>query len=418
MKRVLIIAGFLLLVAGTSDAKLKMPGHGNFGVFYSSLSSHGEWIEVDFGYVWRPLNVRYGWRPYLYGRWVWSQHGWYWVSSEPFGWATYHYGRWSYDDYYGWIWIPDDTWGPAWVEWRYDDDYIGWAPLPPHAHFDIHVGISFGSPWNAPWHYWNFVSCRNFTRSHVVDYVQPSERSRRIFGRTRSTGEIRYDGDRIVNRGIDRKFVERRGRTSIEETEIVTNERERSERIIRDGGRNRVETYTPRFDRQGERSDSRPENVRRSDRSIRIEGMEGNRNEPDRRGNDEIRGRQREDRSPDAGRDATSGRTSGRSYTPRDNSQGREQTPGRDSGRERSYDRPRPTGRDLSPGRTPRNESAPENRSITREPRKDRSIQNANPSSPPRQIERGTRQERSGTPSRESSRPESRPPKSERRGRP
>jgi hypothetical protein len=107
----------------------------HFGFFYSSLQPHGEWIELEDGfYVWKPNHIRRSWRPYLLGRWEWTNHGWYWMSHEPFGWVVFHYGRWYYDDYYGWVWIPGDEWAPAWVEWRYDSDYIGWAPLPPYTH--------------------------------------------------------------------------------------------------------------------------------------------------------------------------------------------------------------------------------------------------------------------------------------------
>ena len=53
------------------------------------------------------------------------------ISDEPYGWATYHYGRWLYDDFQGWVWKPGVEWAPAWVGWRSNDDYIGWAPLGP-----------------------------------------------------------------------------------------------------------------------------------------------------------------------------------------------------------------------------------------------------------------------------------------------
>ena len=272
MKKMLFIAAMTVLTTVITEARYN--GSANFEVFYNSLAPYGEWIQVDYGYVWRPLHVRYGWRPYLYGNWVWSQYGWYWVSSEPFGWATFHYGRWQYDDYYGWIWVPDHTWGPAWVEWRYDDDYIGWAPLPPQAYFDVHVGISFRSHWSAPLFYWNFVTCGNFTRSHVVDYVQPADRSQRIFGRTRNVNDIRMVNNRIVNRGVDREFVEQRGRIHLNETEVVATERDRGERIVRDGGRTRIEAFRPGVDRFTGGGDSRPPNIRRAEREIRIEGMD------------------------------------------------------------------------------------------------------------------------------------------------
>ena len=29
----------------------------------------------------------------------------------------------------GWYWIPMNVWGPAWVNWWWDDFYFGWAPI-------------------------------------------------------------------------------------------------------------------------------------------------------------------------------------------------------------------------------------------------------------------------------------------------
>src|SRR5262245_49949441 len=62
--------------------------------FYSNLAPYGYWVDrPSYGWVWVPRHIRHHWRPYSYGRWVWTDYGWTWVSSEPFGWATYHYGR-------------------------------------------------------------------------------------------------------------------------------------------------------------------------------------------------------------------------------------------------------------------------------------------------------------------------------------
>lgn len=240
---------------------------GSVGPFYSALAQYGEWLELEAGfYAWRPSRVRHGWRPYLNGRWAWSEYGWYWVSYEPFGWATFHYGRWYYDDYYGWIWILDNVWGPAWVEWRYNDDYIGWAPLPPYASFSVSVGIRFTARWYAPAHYWTFVGCRYFGSPNIVRYAAPVEQSRRLIGYTRSTSRYEVDGSRIINRGVDRGFVERRGNTRFDRTEIEE-AREPGERIIRRGDTERIQVYRPsRTDlertperieaRRGERSSS------------------------------------------------------------------------------------------------------------------------------------------------------------------
>ncbi len=111
--------------------------------FYDELSPYGEWIYVGgYGDVWRPFDVDADWAPYTDGYWAYTDAGWTWVSYEEFGAITYHYGRWFRTDDLGWLWRPDDEWGPAWVSWRSSDDYIGWAPLPPEAVFDPLIGMS------------------------------------------------------------------------------------------------------------------------------------------------------------------------------------------------------------------------------------------------------------------------------------
>jgi hypothetical protein len=105
--------------------------------YYAELSPHGRWIDhAEYGRVWHP-SVAVGWRPYYYGNWAWSPYGWTWISSEPWGW-TFHYGRWSYAPVWGWVWVPGTVWGPAWVDWYWDDGYVGWAPLSP---FATHVTV-------------------------------------------------------------------------------------------------------------------------------------------------------------------------------------------------------------------------------------------------------------------------------------
>lgn len=94
------------------------------------LANYGTWTyERPYGYVWVPT-VAYSWQPYYYGRWVWYPViGWTWVSNEPWGWCVSHYGRWHWRGGLGWYWIPTSTWGPAWVQWYWQHDYVGWCPL-------------------------------------------------------------------------------------------------------------------------------------------------------------------------------------------------------------------------------------------------------------------------------------------------
>jgi len=250
MKKHLIFIVFVILSApfltGSAAKAPAAPAEERFGLFYSSLSPYGEWIEVQGGLrVWHPQGTSPEWRPYLLGQWAWTDYGWYWVSSEPFGWATYHYGRWYRDDYYGWVWVPDDVWGPGWVEWRNDDSYVGWAPLPPYATFSVTVGIRFTRAWSAPPVYWNFVTYRSFggpieyRTVARVDYVE------RLLPRTRSSGRYEVDRARIINRGVDRAVIERRGFVRVERTDVREVSDVHSERLTRESGVQRVEMFRP-----------------------------------------------------------------------------------------------------------------------------------------------------------------------------
>jgi len=104
-----------------------------YRIFYDALQDYGDWVLIEpYGYLFRPRTAFHDWRPYEDGFWAPTDaYGWVWISNEPFGWATYHYGRWAYDDYQGWVWKPGAQWAPAWVDWRANDQYVGWAPIGP-----------------------------------------------------------------------------------------------------------------------------------------------------------------------------------------------------------------------------------------------------------------------------------------------
>jgi hypothetical protein len=115
----------------------------SFQFFYDTLSPLGEWVQVgDYGDCWHPTGVDEDWAPYTDGYWSYTDAGWTWVSYEDWGGITYHYGRWVRTDEEGWCWVPDYEWGPAWVSWRNNEEAVGWAPLPPEAHWRASVGIS------------------------------------------------------------------------------------------------------------------------------------------------------------------------------------------------------------------------------------------------------------------------------------
>jgi hypothetical protein len=104
--------------------------------YEGNLAPYGNWVDDDeYGRVWHP-SVSVGWSPYVDGYWTWTPYGWTWVSYEPWAW-TFHYGRWALLPV-GWVWVPGSVWGPAWVDWFWQDGFVGWAPLPP---FATHVTV-------------------------------------------------------------------------------------------------------------------------------------------------------------------------------------------------------------------------------------------------------------------------------------
>jgi hypothetical protein len=157
---------------------LNAPGTSvTFDSFQAPLQPYGDWVVVGgYGQVWRP-RVAAGWRPYYYGRWEWTNEGWFWVSDEPWGWATYHYGRWTYDPYYGWVWIPGNQWAPAWVSWRYSGETVGWAPLAPG--YSVYVTTY---PFVDFW--WTFVPCHQFVSVPVYSVAYAPGHARRWYDAT------------------------------------------------------------------------------------------------------------------------------------------------------------------------------------------------------------------------------------------
>ena len=178
--------------------------------FYDQLDPYGQWVwHPRFGYVWLPQTVSENWRPYTVGHWVYTdEYGWYWHSHEPFAWAVYHYGRWGYDPSYGWFWVPGDTWAPAWVEWRYGDRYVGWAPAGP----TYGGGYAYGAPvsYEPPVaESWVFVDPRYVTSPSIDQYYVPIPRLNDAFFSATTVYRPDYRAGAIFNLGIPRETVEK-----------------------------------------------------------------------------------------------------------------------------------------------------------------------------------------------------------------
>ena len=184
-------------------------GH-DFQMFFERLAPYGHWMETaEYGHVWRRASTRQdGWRPYTLGRWVDSDHGWAWVSDEPFGWATYHYGRWALLEHHGWIWVPGDTWAPAWVAWRSNADCVGWAPLPPET---VYAGATSYGPevdddygLSAEWY--TFLPVRHFD-GPVASHCRPASENRHFFSLTVGITHVVIRSDSVLCEGPEPRWV-------------------------------------------------------------------------------------------------------------------------------------------------------------------------------------------------------------------
>lgn len=199
-----------------------------------ALAGYGQWVRVDgLGEVWYPA-VAADWRPYTYGRWVYTSMGWTWVSYEPWGYFPHHYGEWALTGY-GWVWVPGYTYRPAHVTWVGYGSHVGWYPCAPagwsHAHrgfwrgYDrgfhdgVHQGYRRGYDdgyWDG-WHdarYATYVPWDQFTSDNVAHAALDSRQVSRNLTRTNAkplgTAPARAEVSRRTGREIAEVRVEQR----------------------------------------------------------------------------------------------------------------------------------------------------------------------------------------------------------------
>ena len=146
----------------------------NLSFFYDELAPYGSWVDIrPYGWCWAPRGVSADWRPYTEGSWAYTDCGWTWVSYEPWGWAVFHYGRWLNDPHAGWVWVPGTVWGPAWVAWRWSDDWVGWAALSPGPEWSPWGGFRFASVERPPARDWCFVRLPALTARDLGEEILP-----------------------------------------------------------------------------------------------------------------------------------------------------------------------------------------------------------------------------------------------------
>jgi hypothetical protein len=205
----------------------------SFQSFYDILSPMGEWIQItkdevetDLGdgegqsfsslyadetiFIWKP-STESGWKPYMNGKWEYSDHGWLWISKDKWGNSTYNYGRWWNSPKYGWVWMPGYTWAPAWVSWRVDNNgnHLGWVPLTPKAKWKSETGIT-----NENYSYknndadWVFVNTNNFADELSSAKIVPAAENSALVQNSSRITNLKAEDDIISNNGPDVTKIE------------------------------------------------------------------------------------------------------------------------------------------------------------------------------------------------------------------
>jgi hypothetical protein len=258
----------LLAAAPVTRTHAQAPAQdASFDLFYNNLADDGDWYNTpEYGYVWQPY-IAYksdSWRPYSDGYWAQTDDGWTWVSYENFGWATYHYGRWTRLQDLGWAWVPGYEWGPGWVSWRTNDDYVGWAPLPPKRERGVYEGTIVGGPASESVDYsdveddqdgytpavddqydigpenYSFVECRHFGAPVLSVVILPPAQNFVYVQNTVNVTNIYYqrrDNRTVVfNRGPDFDYLSRYSEQPIQRLRLERNDNPAYLRGSRQGG--------------------------------------------------------------------------------------------------------------------------------------------------------------------------------------
>jgi hypothetical protein len=97
-------------------------------------------------------------------------------------------------------------------------------------------------------HYWNIVRYNRF--GSVIHYrdTAPEEYARRLIHTGRTGPQFGINRERIINRGVDKAFIERRGNLRFARTDVREIHEQSGERLTRSNDHQRIEIYRPTQD--------------------------------------------------------------------------------------------------------------------------------------------------------------------------
>ena len=181
--------------------------------FYNDLSPYGSWADLDgYGWCWQPqaVVISRGWRPYCDGGyWVYSDTGWYWQSDLFVGLGTVSLWALAVASPLRLGLAAGPGLGAGLGDLARAGDSCGWAPLPPHADFDLRLGWRFnGVRVGASFDFglgvgaFAFVSLGDFCSHDLHGRCLPAARATTIYRQTTVVNNYVVNKNVVVNRGI------------------------------------------------------------------------------------------------------------------------------------------------------------------------------------------------------------------------
>ncbi len=185
--------------------------------FFEQLAPYGDWIWTpEHNWVWRPNDAGENWRPFTFGRWIYTDYGWTCSSYFPWGWAAFHYGSWTFLDHLGWAWVPGTVWYPARVMWRYSDVYVGWAPIMPG--YSLWFGWAYFPVYYS---HWVFIHWDHFCHHHPHRHYIHRDDTRDVFRHTYFPRKCRDQVDSNCRRGPSKRKVVKHSKKPVPQHRII-----------------------------------------------------------------------------------------------------------------------------------------------------------------------------------------------------
>ena len=229
------------------------PGNNNFSLsnllgIKEANASTG--VNVEMAFVWKPSTdlavVSDGgdvavYEPYTNGQWVYTDAGWYFKAPTPEEEIVHHYGRWVNSVTDGWLWVPGRVWAPAWVDWRQNDGYVAWTPVPP----SVYIVNNYITVPPIEEDRYIIVEKKYFVEPQVYKYkyMYKENKNKIMIKEMTKTNRVMIKNKTIINKGPEVSDIERYWGNKIE---IVKINRVKDKNDVKYSD-NEYYVYTPTF---------------------------------------------------------------------------------------------------------------------------------------------------------------------------